>query len=130
MNKSNTYNDMEKVLKHIEFVRKGKLKYNPPKLISSFYQICQFKDPYTKKYETRKIIFNEHGDILKTYKKSYDKTELNKFIEINKNKINKYRIYPTTSIDNVAPLNTNEMNMIQSELINNDCVEYTNKIIN
>jgi hypothetical protein len=96
--------------------------YNPDKRIDTYYQLCQFKNPYTGHYGTRKIIFNEKGDILKMYEKEYNKTKLEEFVKHHRQ--NKFKIYPVSEIQMVSLPNGNDMMETQSELLNNKHTEY------
>jgi hypothetical protein len=100
-------------------------KYNPQKKNTSFYQICQFKNPQTGKYQIRKIIFNEHGTILKTYEKEYTKEKIDIF-----GKNNRRNKYSTYAVSDLKLINLPEPSFIleaQSELLNND---YNDKFYN
>lgn len=113
-------------LKHIKFQSSKKpaseLCYNPESKLYTFYQICQFKNPFTGKYDTRKIVFNEQGEIKKTYERQYKASEVEKFM---KHKIqNKYRMYPVKEISCVGYPNIADMLEVCSSLINNSCTMY------
>lgn len=90
--------------------------YNPNHKLYTFYQICQFKNPIINKYEVRKIIFNQLGEIMKTFEKGYPKKKLEIFMENNSS--NKYALYPTTKIENVDLPNPNNILNAKSELLN------------
>lgn len=96
----------------------SKMYYKPEKIKNSYYQICQFKNPTTNKYETRKVIFNENHEIIKLYERSYDKDYLEKFMKTNKT--SKYKIYPVAYIKYVSYPNSNDMYESYSSLINNN----------
>lgn len=98
--------------------------YAPEHRIDTYYQICQFKNQFTKKYETRKIIFNEHGDILKTFEKEYSFQKLDAFMKNHKS--NKYKVVPTNDIQVVDLPTTSDMICVRSELLNSNNVEYGN----
>jgi len=49
--------------------------YNPPREQHSYYQICSFKND-NGLYEIRKYILNEHGEIVNSYDKEYNKKKL------------------------------------------------------
>jgi len=97
-------------------------QYCPKKEINSFYQICQFKNPYTDKYCIRKVIFNEHGEILKTFEKEYYKCIVDKFMK--KNKQNKFSVYPVSDIKYVDLPDPASILGAKSELLNNTFTEY------
>lgn len=92
--------------------------FEPKKQINTYYQICQFKNKFTKKYQTRKIIFNELGNILKIYEKEYDNDKINNFIKHHRQ--NKYKIYPYYEIKDVQLPNTTDIICCQSDLLNNN----------
>ena len=91
--------------------------FQPKKQINTYYQICQFKNKFTKKYQTRKIIFNELGNILKIYEKEYDNDKINNFIKHHRQ--NKYKIYPYYEIKDIQLPNTTDIICCQSDLLNN-----------
>jgi hypothetical protein len=72
----------------------------------SFYQFCQEKNPHTKKYQTRKIIFGQGGNILKTYVSEYSAKQIQKFQSVHPT--NKYAMYPTDNISMVAMPNSGD----------------------
>src|SRR3989339_1404526 len=87
---------------------KKKLLYEPDKRLDTYYQICQFKNPYTKKHMVRKIVFNENGNIIKNYEREYDSSSLKKFIKTQKT--NKYKLYSKKDINYIC--NTTESDII------------------
>lgn len=100
---------------NIKFVKPtDDMIYKPEKRIESFYQICQFKNN-TDKYSTRKIIFNEQGNILKAFEREYSGKKLEEFIK--QNKTNKYKIYPTNDISFIDMPSGEEMICVCSELL-------------
>jgi hypothetical protein len=112
-----------KMMKHIKFVNDiEKLKYKPPRSKDSFYQICRFKNPSTNLHETRKIIFNEEGEILGNFEKQYTGKIIKQFIKTTQ--ANKFKAYPTYSISDVAYPNKSDMSQAQSALINNNEEKY------
>ncbi len=94
----------------------------PKKQINTYYQICQFKNKFTKKYETRKIIFDESGEILKIFEREYNHDELDKFIKHHRQ--NKFKMYPTNDISLIELPTTTDIICCQSELLNNDNSDY------
>lgn len=98
------------------------------KQINTYYQICQFKNKFTKKYETRKIVFDELGKILKIYEKEYNYEELSIFMKHHRE--NKYKIYSVYSIQDVELPTTTDIICCQSELLNNDIVDNINNNMN
>jgi hypothetical protein len=100
--------------------------YCPDKRIDTYYQICQFKNPFTNKYGTRKIFFDEYGNILKTFEKEHSSDNINKFIKYHKE--NKFKIFPVKDISTIDLPNGNDMIEVQSELLNNNNKEYNYKI--
>ena len=90
--------------------------FKPKKQLNTFYQICQFKSKFTKKYQTRKIIFNELGNILKIYEKEYDYQKINDFLKHHRQ--NKYKMYPSYDITNIDLPSTADIICCQSDLLN------------
>lgn len=86
------------------------------KKLNTFYQICQFPNPYTKKYGIRKIYFNDKCDIVNIIEKEYDKHILNEFI--NHNKQSKYKIYPVREFNMLNYPSQNDFIGVSSSLIN------------
>lgn len=104
-------------MKNIKFVKNtNEMIYTPEPIQDSFYQFCQFKNPHTNLFGSRKIIFNENGEILKKFEKEYNLKTINKFIQITKP--NKYKIYPVYHISSVDYPNTSDMLQVYSSLIN------------
>lgn len=97
-------------------------EYTPKKQINTYYQICQFKSKFTKKYETRKIVFNELGDILKIYEREYSYEELNIFMKHHRQ--NKFKVYPVNDIKQVEMPTSADIICCQSELLNTDNQNY------
>jgi hypothetical protein len=106
-------------MKNIKF--KGEtmdeLEYNPTKYQESFYQICQFKNPTTKLYETRKILFDHNFNIIKIFEKNYDSNTIKKFMKSTCD--NKFRLYPTNKISDIDNPNGGELMNVRSDLTNN-----------
>ena len=95
---------------------------NPATQINTYYQICQFKNKFTKKYDTRKIVFNEKHEILKIFERDYTLDELNKFIKHHRE--NKYKIYSVDDVTLVELPPITDIICCQSELLNNDNKTY------
>jgi len=113
----------------IKFIKnEDDMVYNPDKCINTFYQFCQFKNQYTGKYWTRKIFFNEQGEILKVSEKEYSKSKIEGYAKNHKE--NKFKMYPSSDIKHIAFPNGNDMTEAQSELLNNKCKEYDNMGVN
>lgn len=107
----------------ITFVKPSEdMIYCPKKKLGTYYQICKFKNVYTKKYETRKVIFNEKGEILKIYEREYPYKILKNFIKHHRK--NKYQIYNTHSIELIDLPNGADFVCCQSDLLNGDNCEY------
>ena len=106
----------------IKFIKnKDDFEYNPKELIGTFYQFCQYKNPFTGKYSTRKIIFNEKYEIIKIFEKENSLKKINEYVKTHK--LNKFKIYPTNSVDNIELPNGNDMMECFSELINGNRAE-------
>lgn len=118
---------MDKIKFKKSFEDDEEMVYNPEKKIGSYYQICKFKAKFTKKYQTRKIIFNEYGDILKIYEREYSLGQLEKFMKHHRS--NKYKIHPTYDISIVSPPTSADFICVRSELLNNNNKEYDNEKI-
>lgn len=124
-------------MKNIKFKgdTKDDLKYNPTKYQDSFYQICLLKNPNKNLYETRKVLFDHNFNIIKIFEKDYDKKTIKKFMdEKKKKKDNKYRLYPTNKISDIANPNGGELMMVHSDLINdtdklNNCFDSFNTMM-
>lgn len=107
----------------IKFVKNDNdMVYNPEKRKDTFYQFCQFKNPYTGEYGSRKVVFNELGSILKVYEKEYPAEKIETFIK--KHNFNKYKMFPVNNIQYVEMPNANDMTELQSELLNNNVKSY------
>jgi hypothetical protein len=109
---------MNSTHKYKFYKKQDEFKYNPSKEIYSFYQICSFKHPYTNKYGVRKVIFNEFGNIVKTYEKEYHKDKIEAFIKNNKK--NKYTMYSVYDIKTVALPGPSYILEAKSDLLNNN----------
>jgi len=96
--------------------------YSPVKKLSSFYQICQFKNEFTKLYPVRKVIVNEVGEIVKYFEKEYSLKQIETFCK--SNRVNKYKLFPTNSLQYVGLPNPGNIFEVQSELLNNKATEY------
>ena len=111
------------MMKNIKFIKDiEKLQYKPKRSKDSFYQICRFKNPNTGLYETRKVIFNEDGEILGNFEKQYTGKIIKQFIRTTQ--ANKFKAYPTYLISTVAPPNKSDMSQACSSLINNADEKY------
>jgi hypothetical protein len=113
--------------RHITFVKSNDDLDNvyKKKQIYTFYQICQFKSKFSKKYETRKIIYNELNHILKIYQKEYSYDVLNSFLKHHRQ--NKYKIYPVNTIDQIEMPSEADIMCSQSELLNSNSKNYDYK---
>lgn len=109
----------------IKFVKPsigGFKELEPKKEINTYYQICQFKSKFTKKYQTRKIIFNEYNEIIKIFEREYNFDELNYFMKHHRQ--NKYKLYPYDDISNIEMPSSVDIICCKSELLNNDNNEF------
>lgn len=132
---SNNYFLLYFYMKNIKF--KGEtidnLEYNPTQYQESFYQICQFKNPSTKLYEIRKVLFDHNFNIIKIFEKNYDSNAIRKFIK-SPNNTNKFRLYPTNKINDIDKPNGGELMMVRSGLANDtdkksDCFDSFNTMM-
>jgi len=96
--------------------------YKPEKYTDSYYQFCQFKNPFSNLYETRKIVFNEMGQILKVFVKPYSGSVIKKFMK--QHACNKFKLFPVREIKYVELPNTSDLLIAHSSLINNRVTEY------
>jgi hypothetical protein len=84
----------------------------------TFYQFCQIMNPYSKKYETRKCIFSQEGELIKCYENDYSAKDIEKFIR--RHKTNKYCTYAVNSISMIDMPTENDMIIASSSLTNGD----------
>lgn len=89
--------------------------YKPDEHQFTFYQICQFS--IDKKYNIRKLFYNEYGNLVKNKESYMKKDKLNKFIK--KCPKYKYTIYPAYNLDVVGYPEDNEILTAQSHILNN-----------
>ena len=89
---------------------------------TTFYQICQIRNPFTKKYETRKTVFDKGGKIVKYFENEYCSKDIKKFMQVAKP--NKYRIYSVQNISMIGLPGGGDMMMASSELTNGGAERY------
>jgi hypothetical protein len=112
----------------IKFVKStDEMLYNPEKRLDTFYQFCQFKNPYSGMYGSRKIIFDEKGNTLKIYEKEYSSEKIEAFVKHHRS--NKYKMYPVKEIAHVGLPNECDMIESKSELLNNDIKTYDHQCV-
>ena len=101
-----------------KFVTEGPeiFEFNPDKHLYSFYQVCQFRNNYSKKYEVRKVVFDQNGEIIKTFEKGYPKSKLSNFLKIQTPQ--KYALYPVANLSLIDLPNPNNLFGASSELLN------------
>jgi len=114
--------DQQKVHRFKFINKSNQFTYCPQKELLSFYQICQFKNPYSGRYETRKVIFNQNGEIVKTFEKEYSEDRIKKFTKMHRE--NKFCMYPVYDIKLVALPDPGNILEAKSELLNNDHLDY------
>lgn len=95
-----------------------KFGYNPEKRLHSFYQICKVHDPITGKFMIRKVIFDQLGEIIKTFIKAYPKHKIINFIK--NHKPHQYAMYPVNNVSLVGLPNADNILSAQSELLNDN----------
>lgn len=101
----------------INFVKdKSDMLYNPDKQYDTFYQICRFKNKYSGKHETRKIVFDEMNNVKKIYVKEYSTNIIKKFIKTCPT--NKFKLYPVYDINTVNRPCIDDMIESRSDLLN------------
>jgi len=103
----------------------GDMIYNPDHRIDTYYQICQFKNKFTGHFGVRKIVFNEHGEILKIFENEHSGKKIEQFMKSHRQ--TKFKLFPVNDISYVDLPNGNDMTEVQSELLNNNCKSYGNK---
>ncbi len=89
--------------------------YKPPQVEFTYYQICQFPNPTTKKYGVRRIKLNEHYEIIDKKEKEYDKKKVLRFTETIPE--NKFTTYPTFTMSMVALPRPDQISGANSELL-------------
>lgn len=104
-----------KFVKNKNHVDNLDMMYNPEKKIYTFYQFCKHKNPETNMFGSRKIFFDELGNILKVYEKEFNKRDVQKYIQYTKT--NKYKIYSTIDISCVNLPSTGDLQESQSLLL-------------
>lgn len=110
---------------NIKFRKKNdEMVYNPDKRIDTYYQICQFKNNYTKQFGVRKVFFNELGVIIKIFENEYDGKKIEIFMK--NNKPTKFKLYPVNDVSYIDLPTGDDMVGVQSELLNNHCKNYGN----
>lgn len=107
------------MLKNIKF--RGTQSENENIQLHTYYQVCQFKNS-NGMHETRKIVFNTKGEILKVYERRYTNSEINRFLKSSLQ--NKYCVYPVRNIEMIGLPNSGVLLMANSSLIDNQCKEY------
>lgn len=88
--------------------------YSPEQRNFTFYQICQFA--VDKKYQVRKLTYDEHGEVVKSKVAKIKKSKLEKFIKSCPEY--KYTIYPAYNLDVVGPPQPNEILTAKSQILN------------
>jgi hypothetical protein len=99
-------------------VKASDMSYQPKQQTCSFYQICQFENPLNKKYATRKTIFDQDGNIIKTFDKEYTAKKIDAFLKATRP--NKYCTYPVNNLDMIDLPSPSYIMEAKSELLNND----------
>lgn len=97
-------------------------EYKPPKGQFKFYQICLYANPYTKKRNVRKIVVNEMGNIIDISERDITDRQFNHFIKTQRD--NRYKLYSTYDLSLIDLPNPGDILQTQSELLNNDNVQY------
>ena len=81
----------------------------------TFYQIAQFKNPYSHLYSVRKIVINDAGEIVHTFDKEYPREKIEEYIRTHQTI--KYCMYPVYDLGLVGPP-TDQIAHINSSLLN------------
>ena len=109
---------MQRKIKFVSSKNDNQNHYQPEHKLSKFYQICQFRNPNTSKYDVRIIIFNENQEIVKAGEKQYSLDQCRMLIS--SIKINEYRMYPTYDLELVDYPNVDDIFRTQSNLMSNN----------
>jgi len=82
-----------------------------------FFQIAQFKNPYSGKYNVRKVIISDDGEIVGTFDKQFQKKVLDTFMKKVSNL--HYCIYPVYDLG-IVDLPFDKIPLLNSKLLLND----------
>jgi hypothetical protein len=76
------------------------LVYDPPEKIRSFYQLCYFENPVTKKYYVRQFKLNQNGEIISVMTKGFNKKKYDKLLDnLSQNQYKSYSTYDFKTIN-------------------------------
>jgi hypothetical protein len=81
---------------------------------TTYYQFCQQKNPYSKKYETRKVIFTQNGEIARFFESDYSARDIEKFVACHSS--NKYAFHSADSISMIGMPNASDWLVAASDL--------------
>ena len=93
--------------------KENKPAYNPPAVEYSFYQICTY--PEDGFFHVRKLIYNQHFEVVEQFEKKYPKKKIEKFLKITP--IHKYQLYPALNLKLIALPNPNQIISANSGLL-------------
>lgn len=94
--------------------REEEFVYNPTERIFTFYQICGYA--LKKKYNIRKLKYNEYCELIDYTETAVKKDVVGKFVK--KCPTFKYSIYPTYELNVVEFPKDNEILTAQSQILN------------
>jgi hypothetical protein len=89
--------------------------FKPEERQFAFYQICGY--PIDKKYEVRKVIYDENGEMITHREKRLKKDILEKFLK--KSPEYRYTVYPTYQLSAIGFPEDGEILMAKSSILNN-----------
>lgn len=95
-------------------VQEEEFIFKPEERQFTFYQICGY--PIDKKYEVRKVIYDENGEMLTHRSKKLKKDILDKFLK--KAPEYKYTVYPTYHLSDIGFPEDGEILMAKSSILN------------
>lgn len=91
------------------------MKYKPDNKLHKFHQICMFRDPNTKKYNVRTVIFDDLQEIIKVTDKNYNSEQCKSLIALCKG--NDYKIYQTFDLALVDYPDSDDLLKTKSDLL-------------
>jgi len=84
--------------------------------IITFYQVCHFENPETKKYEIKKYFVNQNNEIVNFKFFKLDKNEHDKFIKLKPP--NKYKLYSVYSLSMIKNPTLDDIETSRSRILN------------
>lgn len=96
----------------------NQLSFNPAPQTFKFYQVCTFKNPWTKTHKIRRFVFNEKGDIVSVDERSFDNEKYMMFLQVRKP--NEYKLYNAYDLNAVSYPCSGELCVAQSPILETD----------